>query len=80
MKFPCMLRQLTDGRWLVRYTGAALKPVEVTATSRAAALAKMRNELRYRVELCPCSGVSDAYVQLEVREEAGEVPEECHGR
>ncbi|HKB37866.1 MAG TPA: hypothetical protein VKD72_15570 [Gemmataceae bacterium] len=28
----------------------------------------MRGELRYRAELCPCSGVPDEYVELEVEE------------
>jgi hypothetical protein len=44
--------------------------VAVTAASRDAALAKMRDELRYRVESCPCGGVPDGYVELEVRAES----------
>ncbi len=30
------------------------------------ALDKLRDEIRYRVELCPCTGVDDDFVQLEV--------------
>ena len=30
------------------------------------ALAKLRDEIRYRLEWCPCTGVDDDYVQLEV--------------
>ena len=30
------------------------------------ALAKIRNEIRFRVELCPCTGVGDDHVQLAV--------------
>ena len=37
---------------------------------RGAALAKMRDELRYRIESCPCGGVPDNYVELEVRAES----------
>jgi hypothetical protein len=68
MKFPCTIRPLAAGRWQVRYLGSRLGPVEVSAASRDAALAKMRDELRYRVESCPCGGVPDDYVELEVRE------------
>jgi hypothetical protein len=60
-----------NGAWTVRHTETALGTVEVSAVTREAALAKMRDELRYRVELCPCSGVSDDYVQLQIREVSG---------
>ncbi len=40
---------------------------EVTANSRQEALDKLRAEIRYRLELCPCSGVGAEYVELEVR-------------
>jgi hypothetical protein len=69
MKFPCTVRPFASG-WLVRYQGPRLGAVEVTATSRDLALAKMRDELRYRVESCPCGGVPDDYVELEVRAES----------
>jgi hypothetical protein len=36
------------------------------ARSEAEALEKLRAEIRYRIELCPCTGVDDDYVQLEV--------------
>ena len=78
MRFPCTLRRLTDGRWQVRHTGPAVGTVEVSADTRDQALAKMRDELRYRVELCPCSGVSDDYVQLEVQGESVQTKEKPH--
>ena len=71
MKFSCTLRRLANGEWEVCHTGAALGTVEVSASTCEAALTKMRNELRYRVELCPCSGVSDDYVELQVTNAAG---------
>jgi len=73
MKFPCTVRRLGDGRWLARSTGSRLGVVEAEAASRDLALEKLRGELRYRVELCPCSGVPDEYVELEVRD-SGERP------
>jgi predicted RNase H-like HicB family nuclease len=34
--------------------------------SPANALDALREEIRYRLELCPCTGVSDDFVELEV--------------
>jgi predicted RNase H-like HicB family nuclease len=34
--------------------------------SPANALDALREEIRYRLELCPCTGVSDDYVELDV--------------
>lgn len=41
-------------------------PVSVRGLSPANALDRLRAELRYRVELCPCSGVDDDFVELQV--------------
>jgi len=71
MKFACVLKRLSNGHWAVRHTGSTVGTVEVTARTSQEALVKMRNELRYRVELCPCSGVSDDYINLEVTEDSG---------
>ena len=70
MKFPCTLRRVSGGGWLARSAGTNLGAVEVTAPGREEALEKLRRELRYRRELCPCSGVPDDFVELEVREGA----------
>ena len=71
MKFTCTLSHLANGKWLARHTASTLGQVEVTAPTREEALVKLRNELRYRSEYCPCTGVSDDFVQLQVREEGG---------
>ena len=34
--------------------------------SEAEALDRIRAEIRYRLEFCPCSGIADDYVQLEI--------------
>jgi hypothetical protein len=68
MKFTCTAERLGNGHWVVRHAGPALGIVEVTASTRDAALTKLRSELRYRVELCPCSGVADDYVELQIAE------------
>lgn len=67
MKLTCTLSRLPNGRWLARHADSNLGPVEVTAASREEVQVKMQNELQYRVELCPCSGVSGDTVVLQVK-------------
>jgi hypothetical protein len=38
----------------------------VRGASRSDALDKLRREIRYRIELCPCTGVEDDFVELVV--------------
>ena len=71
MKASCTVIRMRDGTWLVRHSSSALGTMEVSASSREEALTKMRNELQYRIEWCPCSGVSGDTVELQVREEGG---------
>jgi hypothetical protein len=71
MKLTCTVSRLANGKWLAWHTGASTGQVEVTALTRDEALTKMRDELQYRIELCPCSGVSGPTVVLEVREKGG---------
>ena len=69
MKASCTLTNLRNGSWLVRHSSPALGTVEVTASAREEALTKMRDELQYRIELCPCSGASGDTVVVQVTEE-----------
>jgi hypothetical protein len=69
MKYTCTLIPLPSGQWLARHVGSKLGPVEVTAAARDEAQVKLQNELQYRVELCPCSGVSGETVVLQVKDE-----------
>jgi hypothetical protein len=71
MKAPCTLSRMRNGTWLVRHSSSGLGTMAVSASSREAALTKMRNELQYRIELCPCSAVSGDTVELQVREQGG---------
>ena len=73
MKLTCTVSHLANGKWLARHTGSSTGQVEVTASNRDEALTKLRDELQYRIELCPCSGVSGPTVELQVRGE-GERP------
>ena len=71
MKLAYTLAHLANGKWLARHAGSSTGRVEVTAPTREEALAKMRNELRYKSEYCPCTGVTEDFVELQVREEDG---------
>ncbi len=69
MKFPCMITGRGNSRWSIRYEGKDIGPVEVTAASREEAEEKMRNELRYRLEMCPCTGAAYQNLQIELIED-----------
>ena len=69
MKLTCTVSQLANGKWVARHTGSSTGQVEVTAPTREQVLTKMRNELQYRIELCPCSGAWGDTVELQVWEE-----------
>lgn len=65
MRFHCSLKRREDGRWSIRHAGE-VGIVEATADTRDAALEKMRGELRYRLELCPCSGESYQHIEIDL--------------
>ena len=71
MKLTCTVSRLASGKWLARHAGSSTGQVEVAAPTREEALTKLRDELQYRIELCPCSGVSGPTVELQVREQGG---------
>ena len=66
MKFPCQLSQRPDGRWTLRHSGPEAGSLEVTAATPAEVEAKMIGELRYRLELCPCTGESYQHLAIEI--------------
>ena len=68
MKFPCTLKKLIDGDWQARAIGSNVGNVEVIARSRELAVEQLKAEIRYRLEWCPCSGVADEFVELEIKE------------
>ncbi|HKD39937.1 MAG TPA: hypothetical protein VKB87_06565 [Myxococcaceae bacterium] len=68
MKFPATLKKLIDGKYQVRSIGTIAGEVTIVADSREAAIARATEEIRYRIEWCPCSAVSDEFVELELQE------------
>ncbi len=69
MRFPCTIRPLSGGRWAIDCQSADVGHVSTTGTTRAEAIEKMRGELRYRLELCPCTGESYRHIEVEVVEQ-----------
>jgi len=67
MKLPCTLSH-ADGHWRARHASPTLGTVELSGPTREQVLTRMREELQYRIELCPCSGVSGDTVVLQVSE------------
>jgi hypothetical protein len=63
-----MLMHLADGRWLARHTGPEVGAVESRGATREEALAKLEGEIRYRLELCPCTGETYQHIAVEVVE------------
>jgi hypothetical protein len=70
MKFPCVITTVSGGGWCARHQSADVGFVEVTAATKEEALRKLRDELRYRLELCPCTGEAYRDLEVEVVEQA----------
>lgn len=68
MQFVCRVLRTGPDRWTASYEGADLGPVSVTADSHDQALEKLRRELRYRLEMCPCTGEIYQEMEIELRE------------
>lgn len=61
MIFQARLEATEDGG----YEASCADPmVSARGLTGSSALQKLREEIRYRVEMCPCSSVEDDYVQV----------------
>jgi hypothetical protein len=67
MRLTCTLTRLPNG-WLARHDSRDVGRVEVQAATREAAIEKIKGEIRYRLELCPCSGETYQHIAIEVVE------------
>lgn len=68
MRFPCTILRKSDGQWAMRHESSEIGQVEVTAATREQAADKIRGEIRYRLELCPCSGEAYRHIKIEISE------------
>ena len=66
MRFAATLERGADGRWSARHVSREWGLVEATAATSAQATENLSREIRYRLELCPCSGEMYQDVQIEI--------------
>jgi len=67
MKFACRISQ-RDGIWTGEHTSEGVGPIRVSAPTRDEALRKLEEEIRYWLEMCPCSGEAYRELKLELVE------------
>lgn len=72
----CTICRLPSGEWLIRHSSTELGEIALRGASRNDVLSRMRVELQYRAELCPCSGASLGAFELAVQEQFGLVNSE----
>ena len=65
MQFKATVEETEDGDYLAWCPDPQVQARGLSPTN---ALDRLRAELRYHVEFCPCSGVDDDYIQLDVDE------------
>lgn len=68
MPFPCTLTRLPDGRWSAQHDSRDVGAVSVQAATREEAIGKITGEIRYRLELCPCTGETWQHIDVQVLE------------
>ena len=65
--YKVILKKLSDGTFHARYNATIVGMAESTGNSEAAALDLLPKEIRYRIEWCPCSGVAEDDINLDVQ-------------
>jgi len=68
MKFHCTLTRLRDGRWTARHESREVGAVDARGATRDEVIEKIEGEIRYRLELCPCTGETYQHIAVEVLE------------
>lgn len=63
MKYAVSLSSDEDGGYVATCAEMGLSASGLSASN---ALDALRDEIRYRLEMCPCTSVSDDFVQLDV--------------
>jgi hypothetical protein len=66
MTFPATLTPEGGGRWRAVHESRDVGRVEAIADSREGAIEKLKGEIRYHLELCPCTGESYRHLDVEV--------------
>ena len=63
MQFHATVQEAEEGKWVAECTALDAQGRGLSAT---AALDRLRDEIRYRLELCPCSGIEEGSIELEL--------------
>lgn len=63
MRFACHLSR-SDGQWTLEHASKDLRPIRVTASTREEAVRRMEGEIRYQLEMCPCSGATMSRIEV----------------
>lgn len=66
MRFPVTITQMDVGTWVAQHSSREVGDVQTNAPTREGALAKIEGEIRYRLELCPCTGETYQHITIEV--------------
>ena len=67
MRMTCTIKRLPGG-WLAQHDSRDAGHIEVKALTRAEAIEKIEGEIRYRLELCPCTGDTYQHIDIDVTE------------
>jgi hypothetical protein len=67
MRLLCKLTRLPDG-WSAVHDSRDVGRLAVKAPTRDEAIEKIKGEIRYRLELCPCTGETYRHIEIEVAE------------
>ena len=68
MRFLCTIEQLPAGGFAASHDSRDVGAVRVRAATRDEAIEKLKGEIRYRLELCPCTGETYQHVAVEIVE------------
>jgi hypothetical protein len=70
MRLTCTLTRLAGG-WSAKHDSRDVGHVEVKAPTRDEAIEKIKGEIRYRLELCPCTGETYQHIEIDTVESPG---------
>jgi len=69
LRLTCTIKRLPAG-WLAQHDSRDVGHVEVRALTRQEAIEKIEGEIRYRLELCPCTGETYRHIEIQAIDEA----------
>jgi hypothetical protein len=68
VKCACRISEKA-GVWTAEYSSQDVGPIRVSASTRAEVLRKVEGEIRYWLEMCPCTGQTYRDLEIELVED-----------